>query len=74
MRYFENAYDEVFRRPTVYTFNLIGKDAYSKFTKVSVFSLLVVIPLILTSLVGLSSILLDIFDPAPALIPAQLPP
>lgn len=74
IRTIENAYDEVFRRPTVYTFNFFGKDAYSKFTKVSVFSLLVVIPLVLTSFVAFTSLLVETFDPAPELIPAQLPP
>jgi hypothetical protein len=70
IRTIENAYDEIFRRPTVFTFNFFGKDAYSKFTKVSVFSLLVVIPLLLFSLVSFASLLIETFDPAPELIPA----
>jgi|LakMenEpi03Aug12_release.lakeMendotaPanAssembly.Ray.scaffolds.fasta_scaffold357591_1 hypothetical protein len=51
--------------PTVYTFHLLGKNSYSKFTKVMVFLLVVVIPVTMAVIIGLTTILIDCFDPAP---------
>lgn len=71
IRILEGVYDELFRMPTVYTFHLLGKNSYSKFTKVMVFLLVVVIPVTMAVIIGLTTILIDCFDPAPQLVPAK---
>lgn len=68
-RQVEAVFDELFRRPIIFTFNILGKDSYSKFTKVSVFCLLVIIPLFITVMLSFVNMLVEFLDPAPTLVP-----
>ena len=58
-------FDELFRPMISYTFFVCGKDSYSKFAKITLFVLLVLIPgFILFVLGGLAKVL-DVVDPLP---------
>lgn len=59
------AFDTVFRSPIAFIYYHVGKDHYSKFTKVSVFVLLVLLPGVLFLFVGGALKMLDIIDPVP---------
>ena len=67
----EEHFDLVFREPIIAIFFYIGKDEYSKFTKVTTFVLLVLIPGLFLLLSIFSNFLLEILDPAPKLVPIQ---
>lgn len=54
------------------SFYYLGKDDYSKFTKVTTFLLLVLIPVFFLMISGVSNMLLDMLDPAPPLVPINL--
>ena len=65
-------FDHVFRTPISLAFFYLGKDDYSKFTKVATFVLLVLIPIFFAMISGVSNLLLDLLDPAPPLVPINL--
>ena len=54
------------------TFFYLGKDDYSRFTKVATFLILVLVPIFFAMISGVSNLLLDMLDPAPPLVPINL--
>ena len=72
MEVVQDHFDSVFRTPISMAFFYLGKDDYSKFTKVTTFLLLVLIPLFFLLISGVSNLLLDMLDPAPPLVPINL--
>ncbi len=69
LRLVEEHFDLMFRDTISMFFFYIGKDEYSKFTKVTTFVLLVLIPGLFLILSMISNFLLEVLDPAPKLVP-----
>lgn len=61
----EKHFDNWFRSPISMIFFQVGKDHYSKFTKVTLFVLLVLIPGFLLVMLGGTNKMLDLVDPMP---------
>ena len=64
----EDTFDAWLRTPISYFFHTIGLDYYGKYSKISLFTLFVLIPIILAVVVHGIDFLLDVIDPAPKLI------
>ena len=64
----EDTFDAWMRTPISYFFHMIGLDHYGKYSKISLFTLLVLIPFILVVVAHGIDFLLDVIDPAPQLI------
>jgi len=58
-------FDSLFRPSISFIFFHLGKDHYSKQTKVAVFVLMILLPVMLFFLVGGAMKLLDLVDPVP---------
>lgn len=75
MNVVQDHFDTVFRTPISTVFFYMGKDDYSKFTKVTTFLLLVLIPVFVTVIGGLSNFILNVMDGEhvpPQLVPINL--
>lgn len=61
----EDTFDAWLRTPISYFFHTIGLDYYGKYSKIALFTLLVLVPFILAVVVHGIDFLLDVIDPAP---------
>jgi hypothetical protein len=68
----EESFDTLFKTPIVTMFYYLGKDYYSKFSKVVLFTLLVLFPGIVIFCSALFGGLLDWLDPVPEMAPAPV--
>lgn len=62
LKTFEKHFDSMFRSSISYVFFTMGRDHYSKFTKVTLFVLLILVPGLLAIFLGGAGKLLDIVD------------
>jgi hypothetical protein len=68
----EGLFDTAFKTPIVFMFYNLGKDYYSKFAKVTIFVLLVLLPGLICFLSLLLGKMLDWIDPIPEMVPATM--
>lgn len=69
----EVQFDSIFKPVISYVFYQINLDHYSKFTKISLFVLLGLLPLVIYIGGAFITRLLDFVDPIPELVPTNLP-
>ncbi len=66
-------FDNLFKSMITYMFYLLNIDHYSKFAKVSLFILLLVLPIVIIVIGFFTIKLLDFVDPIPELVSDKLP-
>ena len=68
----EEHFDTVFRMPIMTLFYYIGKDHYSKFAKVSIFTILVLLPVLAWLLGAIYQSVGDWLEPIPYVVPSHI--